>query len=93
MKHRPFIAPDQYDFTIDVLSTPAFVTVKGKDLKTGMVVMDAELKTPEILLSLPRPSTPRSGNVEFLARDLNDDHWFQFIAFSNSRVAVLAAIS
>lgn len=76
---------------IDTLSTPAAIKIQARNLRPNMVIIDPMLGTPYAVLDAKRRSTRNSGNVEFLAIDLETNRAFDFAMFANSTATVMAA--
>lgn len=65
-------------------------TVQGSNLREGMVLMDPDLNTPAAWLDHRVRSTKNSGEVAFMAHDLEDGRFIRVSIHRNATVAVLA---
>lgn len=75
---------------LDLMGTPESVTVTGARLREGMVLLCPLLGTPAAWLDTRQTTAPRSGDVRFLAHDLDTDCLTTVTVHRNARLAVLA---
>jgi hypothetical protein len=76
---------------LDVLAEVLWTTVRGDQLKEGMVLVDPVLHTPEAELDKKVTSVRGSGAVRFLLHDLNDNSLRHEMFMRNKRWHVMAA--
>lgn len=89
-KLRPYIVPDGE--TVDSFDTRS-VEVVARNLREGMVLMDAELGTPAAAIDHRVSATRNSGGIAFLVEDLDGSsraHWYRAEIHRNATVRVLA---
>jgi hypothetical protein len=75
---------------LDVLAEMPAVRIKATQLRSGMVLLDSDLKTPVASLDKKVRSTRGSGNVEFLAFDYDRSTYAPIAVHANATVWVAA---
>lgn len=91
MPNRPAIL-DEYDVdTLDTLAgdQPA-ARVAATRLREGMVLLDPDLGCPAVWLDHRQRATPRSGEVRWLAHDLDTGRLTTVAVHRRTTLAVLA---
>lgn len=75
---------------LDLMGTPEAATVTGARLRVGMVLLCPVLGTPAAWLDVKQDTAPRSGEVQFLAHNLETGRLTTVRVHRNKPLAVLA---
>lgn len=88
---HPHTVPDTTDgFTGDTLAAVPTVEIAVRSLRSGMVLVDPDLHTPEAVIDHRNRSAPRSGSQRFLVLDLDRKRHTEVVLTTNATVLVMA---
>ena len=79
---------EEHPTTLDSLTALAGVQIPGSKLREGMLLLDPVLMTPGVSLDKKTPAQRGSGNVSFLAFNLDQHDYLTVSVHANAMVWV-----